>query len=287
MKITGYTQLYGVIATPIKHSISPMMHNLAFELCSIDARYLAFDVKEESFDDAIKGMIALDVQGFNVSMPYKGAIIPYLSELTKEASLIGAVNTVKNVNGRLIGHNSDGIGLIRSLEADDFSIKDKTIVVLGVGGAARAIILSMALHDAREIIIYNRNSPSIEKAREMTSLIQEKTNCQASFQYLENKEQLKEDLKRADLLINATNVGMAPHTDRCLIPDESYLHQQLYVVDIIYNPAKTKLLELASKAGCKYQNGMGMLLYQGAESFHFWTNQQMPIDKVKEAINHD
>ncbi len=151
MKITGYTQLYGVIATPIKHSISPMMHNLAFELCSIDARYLAFDVKEESFDDAIKGMIALDVQGFNVSMPYKGAIIPYLSELTKEASLIGAVNTVKNVNGRLIGHNSDGIGLIRSLEADDFSIKDKTIVVLGVGGADSEIIISLALNDAREI----------------------------------------------------------------------------------------------------------------------------------------
>ena len=275
--ITGYTGLYGIVANPIKHSFSPMMHNTAFQALGIDDVYLAFEVAENQLSNYITSVKTLNIKGFNVSMPYKLKIMDYLDDLTTEAKLCQAVNTVKNVNGKLIGHISDGRGFVMACEERGWHIQNRKIVVLGAGGAACAIIVEMALQGAKEIIVYNRSEkPFIEE-------LNQKLNCDIHLKSLSNKDGLKQDLKDAYLLVQTTNVGMSPNVDQCLI-DESYLSHQLKVADIIYKPAQTKLLKMAERSGLEYMNGEGMILYQGAVSFEFWTGQKMPIKEVKIAL---
>ena len=277
-RITGYTGIYGIIANPIKHSFSPMMHNTAFETLGIDDVYLAFETPEEKLPSFITSVKTLNIKGFNVSMPYKKRIMDYLDEVSEEAKLCQSVNTVKNDNGRLIGHISDGKGFVMSCIDKGWDIQNQRIVVLGAGGAACAIIVSLALHGAKEIIVYNRSDKPF--VRELN----EKLNCPIVFKSLSDLKQLKEDLKGAYLLIQTTNVGMIPDIDRCLIPDSSYLCEGLKVADIIYKPKETKLLTMAKQNGLEYMNGEGMILYQGAVSFEFWTGQKMPIKEVKQAL---
>ena len=277
-RITGYTGLYGIIANPIKHSFSPMMHNTAFETLGIDDVYLAFETPEEKLPSFITSVKTLNIKGFNVSMPYKKRIMDYLDEVSEEAKLCQSVNTVKNDNGRLIGHISDVKGFVMSCIDKGWDIQNQRIVVLGAGGAACAIIVSLALHGAKEIIVYNRSDKPF--VRELN----EKLNCPIVFKSLSDLKQLKEDLKGTYLLIQTTNVGMIPDIDRCLIPDSSYLCEGLKVADIIYKPKETKLLTMAKQNGLEYMNGEGMILYQGAVSFEFWTGQKMPIKEVKQAL---
>lgn len=276
-RISGYTGLYGIVADPIKHSLSPMMHNTAFAALGIDDVYLAFEVKEKQFSHFINAVKTLNIKGFNVSMPYKQTIIPYLDRLTEEAQLCQAVNTVKNEHGRLIGHISDGIGFMKACRYQGWQLFGKKIVILGAGGAACAIIASLA-KEAREIVVYNRSD------KPMIHTLQQHFSCPITLKPLADKEALKQDLKDAYLLIQATDVGMAPHVKECLIPDESYLPTSLKVADIIYNPQETKLLSFAKKQGLPYMNGENMIVYQGAVSFEFWTGQKMPIKAVKESI---
>lgn len=276
-RITGYTGLYGIVANPIRHSFSPMMHNTAFQTLGIDDVYLAFEVAENQLSDYITSVKTLNIKGFNVSMPYKLKIMDYLDDLTTEAKLCQAVNTVKNVNGKLIGHISDGKGFVMACEERGWQIQNQKIVVLGAGGAACAIIVEMALQGAKEIVVYNRSEkPFIEE-------LNQKLNCDIHLKSLSNKDELKQDLKDAYLLVQTTNVGMSPNVDQCLI-DESYLSHQLKVADIIYKPAQTKLLKMAERLGLEYMNGEGMILYQGAVSFEYWTGQKMPIKEVKIAL---
>ena len=276
--ITGYTGLYGIVANPIKHSFSPMMHNTAFQALGIDDVYLAFEVNESQLSDFITSVRTLNIKGFNVSMPYKIKIMDYLDEITQEARLCHAVNTAKYENNRLIGHISDGKGFFMSCEEKGWFIQNQKIVVLGAGGAACAIIVEAALQGAKEIIVYNRSDkPFIRE-------LNEKLECPIVLKSLSHLDELKEDLKDTYLLIQTTNVGMAPNSEGCLIPDESYLPKQLKVADIIYNPKETKLLTMARKKGLEYMNGEGMILYQGAVSFEFWTKQKMPIKEVKKAL---
>lgn len=276
-RITGYTGLYGIVANPIRHSFSPMMHNTAFQTLGIDDVYLAFEVAENQLSDYITSVKTLNIKGFNVSMPYKLKIMDYLDDLTTEAKLCQAVNTVKNVNGKLIGHISDGKGFVMACEERGWQIQNEKIVVLGAGGAACAIIVEMALQGAKEIVVYNRSEkPFIEE-------LNQKLNCDIHLKSLSNKDELKRDLKDAYLLVQTTNVGMSPNVDQCLI-DESYLSHQLKVADIIYKPAQTKLLKMAERSGLEYMNGEGMILYQGAVSFEYWTGQKMPIKEVKIAL---
>ena len=276
--ITGYTGLYGIVANPIKHSFSPMMHNTAFQTLGIDDVYLAFEVEENQLSDYITSVKTLNIKGFNVSMPYKLKIMDYLDELTPEAMLCQSVNTVKNENGKLIGHISDGKGLLMACEEKGWHIKNEKIVILGAGGAACAIIVAFALAGAKEIVVYNRSDkPFIRE-------LNEKLDCPIVLKSLRQQDELKTDLKDSYLLIQTTNVGMNPHSDGCLIPDASYLPKTLKVVDIIYNPKETKLLTMARKKGLDYMNGEGMILYQGAVSFEFWTDHQMPILEVKKAL---
>lgn len=275
--ITGYTGLYGIVADPIKHSFSPMMHNTAFQTLGIDDVYLAFEVKEDQLSSFMTSVKTLNIKGFNVSMPYKQKIIQYLDEITPEAQLCQAVNTVKYENGKLIGHISDGEGFLMSCEEKGWDIRHQKIVILGAGGAACAIIVAMALKGAKEIIVYNRSDKAF--IRELN----EKLDCPIILKSLSQQNELKKDLKDAYLFVQTTQVGMIPHVDECLI-DESFLFEGLKVADIIYKPSQTKLLQLAEQKGLDYMNGEGMILYQGAVSFEFWTGQKMPIIEVKKAL---
>lgn len=276
-KITGYTGLYGIVAKPIKHSFSPMMHNIAFQTLGIDDVYLAFEVEKEQLSDFMTSVKTLNIKGFNVSMPYKLKIMEYLDEITNEAKLCQSVNTVKNENGKLIGHISDGQGFIKACEEKGWNVNNQKIVILGAGGASQAIIVSLALEKPKEIVVYNRS----EKA--YIRQLNDQFDCPIILKSLKDKESLKEDLKDAYLLIQTTNVGMSPQDDQCLI-DETYLSKQLKVADIIYNPKETKLLKIAKEKGLDHMNGEGMILYQGAVSFEFWTGQKMPIQEVKKAL---
>lgn len=276
--ITGYTGLYGIIANPIKHSFSPMMHNTAFQKLGINDVYLAFEIEEEQISTFIKSIPVLSIKGFNVSMPYKTKIIEYLDELTPVASLCQAVNTVLYKDGKLIGHITDGVGFMQSCKDMGWNLQDKKIVVLGAGGAATAIIVQAALDGVKEIVVYNRSD------KVFISELNDKLEATITLKKLEDKESLKKDLEDCYLLVNTTNVGMEPNNEECILPEDSYLSSNLKVADIIYHPKMTKLLQMAKEKNLEYINGERMIVFQGAESFKFWTGQDMPINDVKQSL---
>ncbi len=276
--INGYTSLYGIVAQPIKHSLSPMMHNTAFQELGMNSVYLAFETAQEDLEAFINSVKTLNILGFNVSMPYKQTIMKYLDELSEDATLCEAVNTVKYVDGKLIGHITDGKGFFLSCEQKGWRIQGKKVVILGAGGAANAIIVEAAMQQASEIIVYNRSDKPF--VRELNNKVQ----STIILKDIKDLESLKEDLNDAYMLIQTSSVGMNPHSDGCLIPDCTYLHKDLKVVDIIYQPKETVLLKYAREQGCDYMNGEGMILYQGAVAFEYWTGEKMPIECVKKAI---
>ena len=276
--ITGYTGLYGIIASPIKHSFSPMMHNTAFQKLGINDVYLAFEIEEEQLPVFIKSIPVLAIKGFNVSMPYKVKIMEYLDELTPVASLCKAVNTVAYRDGKLIGHITDGVGFMQSCIDKGWDVRDKKIVVLGAGGAATAIIVQAALDGVKEIVVYNRSDKSFIQE------LNDKLEASIVLKKLSNKEAIKKDLQDSYLLVNTTSVGMEPNVNECIIPDSSYLSNAIKVADIIYHPKMTKLLQMAKDKNLEYINGEGMIVFQGAESFKFWTGKEMPISDVKQAL---
>lgn len=283
-RITGHTELMGLIAKPIRHSISPAMHNAAFRYLGLDYAYLAFEIDKEDLEDTIKGLKALKVRGCNVSMPYKKDVIPYLDHLSVAAKLIGAVNTIVNDNGVLTGHITDGVGLMSALKDAKADPIGKKMIIVGCGGAATAIAIQAALDGVKEIIIYNKKDAFFNNALDTKKKIEEHTSCFIQVKDLDDLSSLKKDMYESDFFINATNVGMKPMDNISYIPDESFFKPDLFVVDIIYNPKETKLLKMAKSAGCQTMNGIYMLLWQGAASFKLWTGKEMPIDYVKKEI---
>lgn len=281
-KISATTSLYAFIASPAHHSKSPAMHNCAFKELNIDSVYLAFDIKSEELLDTLKGFKTLKVKGANISMPHKQAIIPYLDEISTVSRLCNAVNTIKLVDDKYYGTITDGVGFIKSLEEQNWSIKNNKITMVGAGGASTAIMVQMAVDGASEIVVYNR-SKRPEFIEIINNTIKE-TNCKITFKLLSDLESLKQDMHNSYLFINTTGVGMEPMLDQSVVPDESYFVPKLKVADIIYQPAITKMLQMAKNKGCEIMNGELMLLYQGAESFKIWTGQDMPINKVKEVL---
>ena len=284
-RINGHTELIGLIATPIRHSKSPTMHNEAFAKLGLDYAYLAFEVGNDQLEDAVKGFKALGVKGYNVSMPNKTVIGKYLDELSPAAQLCGAVNTVVYEDGKLTGHITDGIGYMRSLQDKGFDVIGKKITVVGAGGAATAICIQAALDGVKEIAIFNRKDEFWERAQQNVKNINEQTNCKATLYDLADKEALRREIADSYLFANATGVGMKPLEGQMVIPDESYLRPDLIVTDVVYIPTKTKLLEVAESVGCQYMNGLGMMLYQGAAAFKMWTKQDMPIEHIKEVLH--
>lgn len=283
-RITGHTELIGLIATPIRHSSSPRMHNEAFAKLGLDYAYLAFEVGNEELEDTIKGFRAMKVRGSNVSMPNKTVVHKYLDKLSDAAQMCGAVNTIVNDDGVLTGHITDGIGYMSGLKDAGIDIIGKKMTIVGAGGAATAIQVQAALDGVKEISIFNRKDEFYERAQKTVKDINEKTNCKATLYDLEDLDKLKEEIASSYIFTNATGMGMKPLEGQTYMPDKSFLREDLIVTDVVYAPAETALLKMAKEVGCKTLNGFPMMLFQGAAAFKLWTNQDMPIEHVKEVM---
>lgn len=280
-QITGHTKLTGLLGSPVSHSISPMMHNEAFKQLDLDYIYLAFDITVEQLPSVVEGFRSINVRGYNLTMPHKNAMYSLCDSLSPAAEIIGAVNTVVNDNGHLTGYTTDGTGYMRALKEDGHDITGKKMTLLGAGGAATSIFVQAALDGVSEISIFSRRSPFWERAEKIIDVLTERTNCKIKLYDYSDPNVLKREISESAILTNGTSVGMAPNIDQSLITDNSVFRSDLIVSDVIYNPRETLLLKQAKEAGCKTQNGLYMLLYQGAEAFKLWTGQDMPVEIVK------
>lgn len=279
MKIDGYTRLAAVVANPIKHSISPFIHNSAFEATNTNGVYLAWEVDAAELAETVANIRRYQMYGINLSMPYKEQVIPYLDQLSEEACLIGAVNTVVNREGTLIGYNTDGKGFFKSLPS--FKISRKRLVLLGAGGAAKAILAQAILDGVSQISVFVRSS-SMEKTRPYLEKIQNATGFRVDLFALEDIQELQDSITQADLLVNATSVGMDGSSQP--ISTSIVLPEKLIVADVIYQPFETPFLKWARNQGNQSINGLGMLLYQAAEAFELWTGKEMPTDQIWELL---
>lgn len=283
-RITGHTELIGLMAYPIRHSSSPAMQNEAFAKMGFDYAYLAFEVDNSNLEGAIDSLKALKMRGSNVSMPNKTVVHKYLDKLSPAAELTGAVNTVVNDGGVLTGHITDGIGFMESIKDKGFDVIGKKMTIVGAGGAATAIQIQAALDGVNEISIFNRRDDFWDRALKNVELINSKTDCKATLYDLEDAASLKSEIADSFLFANATGMGMKPLEGQTYIPDASYLREDLKVVDIVYSPAETELLKMAKEVGCEHINGLGMMLFQGSAAFEIWTGKPMPIEDMKKSI---
>jgi len=275
---TEGSNVYGVIGDPIEHSLSPQMHNAAFKKLGLNGIYLPFHVTRRNLRPAVLGIQVLNIRGFNVTTPHKTAIVKFLDELDEAAREVGAVNTVHNDEGKLVGYNTDGLGAARALEEQHEDPSNKRIVLIGAGGAARAIAFTLARR-ARSIIILNRTKHRVIK---LAKDIEQKLGKKILARSLA-RNSLLEALRDADILINATPVGMYPRTEQT-VAKRKVLHSRIVVFDSVYNPMKTLLLREAEAAGAKTISGVGMLVHQGAEAFRIWTNHSPPVEAMRRAV---
>lgn len=283
MEISGHTRMLCLIGSPVGHSGSPAMYNYSFRKLGIDYAYLAYDIKEEETAEAVKALRLLNVRGFNITMPCKTAALACCDELSKAAELIGAVNTVINENGRLIGHNTDGLGWVRNCRENGFEIKGKKMTIAGSGGAATAIEITCALEGIREMSIFALKDSFFANAEATVEKIRAHVpGCTVNLYDLADKETFYKEIGSSDIFTNATRVGMKPMDDQSLVEDTGMFRKDLVVSDVVYNPRTTKLLADAKAAGCRTIPGIGMLLWQGAEAFKLYTGQEMPAKEVME-----
>lgn len=277
---TVTTQLVILLGNPLGHSVSPPMHNAVFEKLGMDYCYMPVEVSEENLQKVFAGLCKMHVSGFNVTIPHKIHIMNYLDELDPLAATIGAVNTICIKDDKTIGYNTDGQGFIQSLEEEtNISVKGKQIFLLGCGGAARAIAMTLAFQGAEKIILCNRTP---EKAMALATEINEKIDdCAEICEQTVSSQQ--KALRHCDVLINTTSLGMHPHEDVLPI-DESLLQPPLIVADIVYNPLTTKLLRVAGERGCATVPGLGMLIYQGAAAFRLWTGVEPLVSEMSDTV---
>lgn len=278
MKISGRTRICGLIGDPVEHTMSPVMHNAAFDKLGLDYVYLPFRVKPEVLPRAVSGLRALNVLGFNVTIPHKVAVMPLLDEIDPAAEKIGAVNTVVNDDGVLRGYNTDASGFLRALMESGVEPGGKRIVLLGAGGAARAIAYILTERKARLAILNRREE--LDWAEEIAANIKKDFDNEVEVFELVSGH-LKAALEKADILVNATSVGMSPESGASSVPAE-LLCSGLVVVDIVYNPVRTKLLRDAAGAGAVTVEGLDMLVWQGALAFEKWTGREAPFALMKE-----
>lgn len=285
MHISGTTRLLGLIGTPVGHSKSPQMYNYCFQKFNQDFAYFAFDVTEENTEKAINSLKLLNFRGANVTMPLKNAVIPFLDKLSPAAKAIGAVNTIVNDDGVLTGHITDGAGYTLNLKAGSVSVKDKKITLVGAGGVASAIMIQCALEGVREIAVFNLKDAFWPRAEaNLEAIRQAVPSVKITLNDLADTELLKKEIAESDILSNATRLGMAPPEDKSIIDGLDVLRPDLIVTDVVYMPAETKLLKQAKEAGCRTFEGLGMLLYQGAEAYRLYTGETMPVDEIKELL---
>lgn len=281
-KITGRTKLTGLLGSPVAHSRSPVMHNEGFRQLGLDFVYLAFDVGTEGLGAAVEGLKALGARGWNVTMPDKKAMCLLADRLSPAAQICGSVNTIVNEDGILTGYTTDGVGFMRDVREQGADILGKKITILGAGGAAMAILTQAALDGVSEITVLNRRGTSFEQASGIIEKLRKTASCRIRLYDDSDPVVWKKEIAESVLLVNATPVGMEPFAERSIISDRSMFHKELFVYDVIYDPKETCFMRLAKEAGCKSANGLGMLLYQGAEAFRLWTGNEMPIETIRE-----
>ncbi|MFC1486455.1 shikimate dehydrogenase [Thermoproteota archaeon] len=277
MRISGKTRVCAIIGDPVEHSLSPVIHNAAFKELGLNLVYMAFKVTTKELKTAIMGARSLGLIGLNVTMPHKNAVMNYIDEVDATAKGIGAVNTILSNHGKLIGYNTDGNGAMIALQENGVDSEGKKLVLLGAGGAAKAIAYH-ASQDVDELVILNR---SPEKAMKLDEALPKSFRKKVKTGRL-SFTVLKEELKEADILINATSVGMHPNVDISPVPS-SLLRCDLCVMDIIYSPLETRLVLDAKSLGAKVVSGLEMLIYQGAVAFEIWTNCSAPIEVMRNA----
>lgn len=279
MKVTGYTKVLGIFGYPVKHTLSPLIQNAAIEALGLPYVYIPFEVSPENLRSAINGIKSLGIVGVNITLPHKEKVIPFLDEITEEASLIGSINTIENNNDRLIGHNTDSKGYIRSLREDaGFDPKGKKALIIGAGGAARGVIAGLSLNRIAEIFIANR---TLEKGEALAAEFRGKFK---EVKFSAHPLSALNDpviLSSLDLIVNATSLSLE---DRTIGVELSFTPPHVLISDIAYKPPITSFLKQAQEAGRKTLDGLGMLLYQGAISFEIWTSSKAPIDVMKKAL---
>lgn len=283
-RITGHTELLTLMAYPIRHSSSPAMHNEALAYLGLDYAYLCFEVDNSNLAEAISSMRTLKVRGGNISMPNKIEVMKYLDQLSPEAQLCGAVNTIVNDDGVLTGHVTDGIGYVMALKDHGWHLKGEKITVVGAGGVGKTIQVQAALEGAREISVFNIKDRYWHRAEETVAMLNEKTDCRVTLHDLGDLAALKAEIHDSYLVTNATGVGMKPLEGQTYIPDKSFFRPGMIVTDVVYEPHETEFLRLAREAGCHTMNGLSMMLFQGAAAFRLWTGRDMPIPHMKEVL---
>jgi shikimate dehydrogenase len=273
-------KVVGLIGYPLGHSVSPAMHNAAFKKLGLDYEYVPFEVEPKDLPEALKGLRALHIAGFNVTIPHKESIVPLIDEVTKLARIIGAVNTVLNQEGKLIGYNTDGAGFIDSLKGDaKTDPKGKRIVVLGAGGASRAVSIMLAEAEVKSLTLTDIQE---DKAKELSEYVGSSFEADCNFVRVNSRE-LQRAIDRSDILVNTTPVGMHPNIDGSPLSEDIKLHKKLLVYDLVYNPSETKLMKTSKAAGSKTCSGLGMLVRQGALAFTIWTGEEAPLKVMRKA----
>jgi shikimate dehydrogenase len=270
MKISGTTKIVALLGYPVEHSLSPDMHNRAFERMGLDYCYVAFPVRPDLLRDAVAAIRALDLGGVNVTVPHKESVMPMLDLIDSEASFIGAVNTVVNRDGKLVGYNTDGRGFMRSLEEQNIDTGGQRVLIVGAGGAARAISYYLS-EAARELLLYDIDREKAERLAADLSINRKNVAILPALEGLED----------VDIIVNATPLGLSP--DDPLPFDVSELRPDQIVGDLIYRP--TRLQEEAAQSGCRTFDGLGMLLWQGVLASELWTGQLPPHDVMREALS--
>ncbi len=276
------TKLTGLIGHPIKHSYSPLIHNIAFEIKNLDYLYLPFDVPVANLKTALKGVVALGIKGFNITIPHKENILQLLNNVSDEASIIGAVNTVVNDLGRLNGYNTDVNGIMETLLPFKDEITGSEVSVVGAGGAARAVIYTLIRYFKPSKIFL------IDRTEQRAEALKNYFNDKMKYNSFKARELFPPDLvdvfRNSKLIVNATSVGMFPETDDSITSlSDSFTKGQL-VFDLVYNPPQTQLLKLAAAQGATTLEGLNMLVYQAAKSFELWTGEQLPIEQIQQSL---
>ena len=273
--INSKTYLTGLIGNPVEHSISPEIHNFMFAETKENGIYLAFKVEKENIKKSLEGMKSLGIKGFNVTIPHKEEVLSSLDFISEEVKAIKACNTIFNNDGKLEGYNTDYLGFLKTLEEEGFQIEGKNIAVLGAGGASRAILLALKNNKPSNVDIFNR---SLDKAK---NLIDE-------FEIKSSRAFLLTDFKnhslKYDLIINTTSVGMGALKDQSPIEKNVEFKKEAMLYDLIYNPSKTKFLEIGASRNLKIINGLDMLLYQAILSFQIWTKKEFDIKDMKSKL---
>jgi shikimate dehydrogenase len=281
-EISGKTKIVGLLGYPLSHTLSPAMHNAAFAALHLSYIYLPFPVEPVHLQMAVNGIRALNLRGVNVTIPHKESILPWLDCVTPEAQLIGAVNTIVNDDGVLTGHNTDGPGFIRALEeANEVGLRERNVLVVGTGGAARAVAVSLALHGVGRIVVAGR---TLHKAQLITDVISTKI-CDRCASVIDiNSPLFAREINNADIIVNTTPLGMFPHHDIPPFIDLSHCNQGALICDLVYNPMETSLLKRARQLGLGTISGIGMLIWQGALAFELWTGQKPPIELMRHTV---